>query len=608
MSTTGGTGSGTGGSGAMTCPNVTPCGGNVVGTWNVSTSCLKLSGQMDVTLTSLGCSTVPVNGSIETSGSYTANADGTYVDNTTSKGTVTFPLAQSCLSISSVPVECSRAASIFSSLGWKNTSCAITNGECSCSASTEQAGGIGFISLLAAKSGSYTISGNTLQNDDLQYDYCVSGDTLKLTPKMSALSGTVTLTKGGGNPGTGGAPGTGGGSATGGGPSTGGSVGTGGTLGTGGTGGAGGKASTGGAPSTGGSGGANGGAGGKASTGGAGGGSGGSVGGSTGMKPCDIYGSANAPCIAAHSTVRALFGSFTGSLYQVKRASDGTTKDIPVTASGFADSAQQDAFCTGTTCTIMKIYDQSGKGNTLIAQIPGVSLGTGANAHEGKSGMTAASATAESLTVNGNKVYSLYTKSSQAYWNDGSQTGMPTGSQPQGIYMVTSGTHVSDGCCYDYGNGERSRNYEASVTMDAVYFGKCTIWGSGNGSGPWVMADLEGGIFSGNSTAKNNNLLSHTSKFVTAIHHNNGTSEMSLKAADASTGNLTTYYKGSLPAGKSPMKKDGSILLGAGGDCCYSNNNASFGTFYEGAVTAGYPSDAADNAVQANIVSTGYGK
>ena len=56
------------------------------------------------------------------------------------------------------------------------------------------------------------------------------------------------------------------------------------------------------------------------------------------------------------------------------------------------------------------------------------------------------------------------------------------------------------------------------------------------------------------------------------------------------------------------MKKDGSILLGAGGDCCYSNNNASFGTFYEGAVTAGYPSDAADNAVQANIVSTGYGK
>jgi hypothetical protein len=596
-------GSSSGGSGG-TCPNATPCGGNVVGTWNVTTSCLKLSGEMDVTLTSLGCSRVPVTGSIQTTGTYTANADGTYTDNTTTKGTVSFPLAPSCLSISSVPVECVKAASIFSSLGWKTNSCVDTNGQCNCTLSTEQQGGIGFVSGLATKSGSYTISGTTLQNDDLKYSYCVSGDTLTVTPQMSALSGTVTLQKG--NPGTGGAPGTGGTASTGGGPSTGGSTtggggATGGNGGTTGTGGGGGKASTGGAPTTGG-------AGGNSSTGGSGGGSGGSVGGSTGMKPCDIYGSANAPCIAAHSTVRALYGTYTGNLYQVKRASDSTTKDIPVTASGFADSAQQDTFCMGTTCTILKIYDQSGKGNTLVAQIPGVSLGTGANAHEGKSGQTAATATAESLTVSGNKVYSLYTKSSQAYWNDGSQTGMPKGSAPQGIYMVTSGTHVSDGCCYDYGNGEVSRNYESSVTMDAVYFGKCTIWGSGNGAGPWVMADLEGGIFSGPTSGKNNNLLSHTSKYVTAIHHNNGTSEMSLKAADATTGNLTTYYKGSLPAGKSPMKKDGSVLLGAGGDCCYSNNNASFGTFYEGAITAGYPSDAADNAVQANIVSTGYGK
>jgi hypothetical protein len=66
-------------------------------------------------------------------------------------------------------------------------------------------------------------------------------------------------------------------------------------------------------------------------------------------------------------------------------------------------------------------------------------------------------------------------------------------------------------------------------------------------------------------------------------------------------------YKGALPAGKNPMRKEGAIVLGSGGDCCYSNNNASEGTFYEGAIVAGYPSDATDEAIQANIVSAGYG-
>ena len=69
---------------------------------------------------------------------------------------------------------------------------------------------------------------------------------------------------------------------------------------------------------------------------------------------------------SAHSTVRALLGAYNGSLYQVTRASDNTTKDIGVLSPGsFANSATQDSFCTGTTCTISIIYDQSGKGNHL---------------------------------------------------------------------------------------------------------------------------------------------------------------------------------------------------------------------------------------------------
>ena len=54
--------------------------------------------------------------------------------------------------------------------------------------------------------------------------------------------------------------------------------------------------------------------------------------------------------------------------------------------------------------------------------------------------------------------------------------------------------------------------------------------------------------------------------------------------------------------GYNPMSKEVSIILGIGGD----NSNSSAGTLYEGVMTSGYPSDATENAVQANITTVGY--
>src|SRR6266540_4108977 len=79
--------------------------------------------------------------------------------------------------------------------------------------------------------------------------------------------------------------------------------------------------------------------------------------------PCDIYASGGTPCVAAHSTTRALYGAYNGSLYQVRRSSDNATRDIPpLSAGGVADATVQDSFCAGTTCLITVIYDQSGRG------------------------------------------------------------------------------------------------------------------------------------------------------------------------------------------------------------------------------------------------------
>ena len=58
--------------------------------------------------------------------------------------------------------------------------------------------------------------------------------------------------------------------------------------------------------------------------------------------PCDFFAAGSTPCVAAHSTVRALFAIYEGPLYQIKRASDNTTRDISVIpGSGYADSASQ---------------------------------------------------------------------------------------------------------------------------------------------------------------------------------------------------------------------------------------------------------------------------
>jgi hypothetical protein len=78
-----------------------------------------------------------------------------------------------------------------------------------------------------------------------------------------------------------------------------------------------------------------------------------------------------------------------------------------------------------------------------------------------------------------------------------------------------------------------------------------------------------------------------------------------LRMANAQRGgtpvtNLVTAYDGRAP---STWKMEGGILLGIGGD----NSNSSYGTWFEGCITAGRPSDKTDTLILENVRNMRYG-
>ena len=323
--------------------------------------------------------------------------------------------------------------------------------------------------------------------------------------------------------------------------------------------------------------------------------------------PCDIYAAAGDPCVAAHSTTRALYASYNGPLYQVLRQSDGKTLDIGVVppsagdAGGYADAGAQDAFCANTYCWITKIYDQSGHSNDLV-QAP----------HGGFSGPAMGGfnnvplADMAPITIMGHKAYGVFIEPGMGLrWNDAHGTAVDD--QAQGQYWVVDGHHYNSGCCFDYGNAETDSRDDGNGTMETTYYGNAGAWYHGPPPGPWIMTDQENNLVGcvnpdGSKFCPDLPIISW--RFVTAMakgepHH------WTSMGGDAQQGDLKVMFDGPrVNQTYDPMRKQGAILLGNGGD----NSNGSQGTFYEGAMTAAntFPTDATDQKVQANVVAARY--
>lgn len=335
----------------------------------------------------------------------------------------------------------------------------------------------------------------------------------------------------------------------------------------------------------------------------AGGGSSGALPGNTAPLPCDILEDAGHPCVSAHSTVRVVVSGYGGPLYQVARP-NGMTLDIG-TVGGYADAAAQDAFCSAGGCLIKVIYDQSGMGNDLTEAPPGSAKPT-----PGKP----VNAADLPVTINGRTAYGILIRPGMGY-RDVTPNGTAVGDEPETMYMVSSQYDLINGCCFDYGNAETTANNDGNGTMEAVYLGMGVIWGTGVEGGPWVMADLENGLYPGWENGQDRNISTNTPlrhDFVTGVvvgdtaDKNQGKGRFAIYGGDASSGTLKTMYDGIRPEkpGYVPMQKQGSIILGIGGD----NSNGGAGRFYEGVMANGAATKETVDALQAAIVAAGYGR
>ncbi|HUD22706.1 MAG TPA: arabinofuranosidase catalytic domain-containing protein [Acidobacteriaceae bacterium] len=323
--------------------------------------------------------------------------------------------------------------------------------------------------------------------------------------------------------------------------------------------------------------------------------------------PCDIYAAAGDPCAAAHSTTRALYSSYNGPLYQVLRQSDRKTLDVGVVqpkgsdTGGYANAAAQDAFCANTYCWITTIYDQSGKHNNLTQPPRGGFSGPAMGGYD-----NIPVADMAPITVMGHKAYGVFIEPGMGLRVDDAK-GTAVDDQAEGQYWVLNGQHYNAGCCFDYGNAETDSRDDGNGTMETAYYGDSTGWYHGNAPGPWVMTDQENnlvGCANPDGSKLCASLPNITWRFVTAMakgepHH------WTSMGGDAQRGALSVMFDGPrINPTYDPMRKQGAILLGNGGD----NSNGSQGTFYEGAMTAAgtFPTDATDQLVQANITTAKY--
>ena len=154
--------------GGLACKTISPCGGDVVGVWSVTDSCL--SGTDDLSST---CAGLSADLSLSVSGTTTYNADQTFTATVTGSGTTVYHYPAACIPGTAT---CTQLGQTLMAIGmYSSVTCTTDSGGiCNCVAITTVAP--------TTEMGTYSTSGSTLsvtQNGTTSTSpYCVNGDLL----------------------------------------------------------------------------------------------------------------------------------------------------------------------------------------------------------------------------------------------------------------------------------------------------------------------------------------------------------------------------------------------------------------------------------------------
>jgi hypothetical protein len=186
--------------GGGSCASVAGCGGNLVGTWKITSSCS--TGSM-MTMNGSTCpgETLTPESSNE-AGTITFNSDGTYSSSINESGTETVFFPASCVSMLGNGLTCAQVASQLNSAGgmagaglMETFSC-TGSGSCTCNVN---------VTISGSATGTYTTSGASVTSMPSgstggTVSYCVQGNTLTMSGGSSMMgaampAGNLVLTK-----------------------------------------------------------------------------------------------------------------------------------------------------------------------------------------------------------------------------------------------------------------------------------------------------------------------------------------------------------------------------------------------------------------------------
>jgi len=191
------------GGGSGSCGKVSPCGGNVVGNYNIGAACLDSAAlNMDMNLIpSCPGATVSISG-LNVSGSASFNADMSYTVTETVSASASEAIPASCLTTNGVTVTCAQLDQAIQTLitqnpGTYQSGHCSGSGSCTCNFTTAP--------MAMTETGTYTTSGTTITTTDStgtssSSQYCVQGNELHIvqvdmTMAMGKIQADVVMTK-----------------------------------------------------------------------------------------------------------------------------------------------------------------------------------------------------------------------------------------------------------------------------------------------------------------------------------------------------------------------------------------------------------------------------